>query len=90
MASGGVGDVLTGMIAGLVSHGLTPGLAAVVGVYLHGLAGDIACQQFGPEAMIASDLLEKLPEAFRAVKDEPSPLATPFPRHIHAETPSLI
>ena len=69
MATAGVGDVLTGMIAGLVSQGLTPGLAAVVGAYVHGLAGDIACQQRGPEAMIATDLLDKLPDAIRAVKE---------------------
>lgn len=68
MATGGVGDVLTGVIAGLLSQGLTPALAAVVGVYLHGLAGDLACQQIGPEAMTATDLLEKLPDAIRAVK----------------------
>ncbi|MFQ5656941.1 MAG: NAD(P)H-hydrate dehydratase, partial [Candidatus Methylomirabilales bacterium] len=90
MATGGVGDVLTGMIAGLVSQGISPALAAAAGVYLHGLAGDLACQHLGPEAMIATDLLEKLPEAFRAVKDETAPLPALFPRYIHAETPSSI
>lgn len=88
MATGGVGDVLTGMIAGLVSQGLPPGLAAVAGVYLHGLAGDLACQQLGPEAMIATDLLEKLPEAFRAVKDENSPLPAFSPHHFRPEPSS--
>jgi NAD(P)H-hydrate epimerase len=68
MATGGTGDILTGMIAGLIAQGLEPARAATVGVYLHGLAGDLACQHLGPEAMIAGDLLEKLPEAIRAVK----------------------
>ncbi|MGH7422924.1 MAG: NAD(P)H-hydrate dehydratase, partial [Candidatus Methylomirabilales bacterium] len=81
MATAGVGDVLTGVIAGLISQGLAPAIAAVVGVYLHGLAGDLACQQLGPEAMIASDLLEKLPEAIRALKDGTAPRRAPFLRH---------
>ena len=90
MATGGVGDVLTGLIAGLLSQGLAPALAAVVGVYLHGLAGDLACEQLGPEAMIATDLMEKLPEAIRAVKDGNSPLRTPFPHSSPGEiTPSI-
>jgi len=90
MATGGVGDVLTGLIAGLLSQGLAPALAAVVGVYLHGLAGDLACEQLGPEAMIATDLMEKLPEAIRAVKDGNSPLRTPFPHSSPGEiAPSI-
>ncbi|MFQ5848433.1 MAG: NAD(P)H-hydrate dehydratase [Candidatus Methylomirabilales bacterium] len=90
MASGGVGDVLTGMIAGLVSQGLPPTLAAVVGVYLHGLAGDLACQDLGPEAMIATDLLDRLPEAIRAVRDGALPLRTPFPPSSPGESASFI
>ena len=90
MATGGVGDVLTGMIAGLVSQGLAPGLAAVVGAYLHGLAGDLACQHLGPEAMIATDLLDKLPEAIRAVKDGTVPPFGLFPRYSSAEPTSPI
>lgn len=86
MASGGVGDVLTGMIAGLVSQGLSPAVAAVVGVYLHGLAGDLACQQLGPEAMIATDLMDRLPDAIRAVKDGSMSLHGPFPRFSSRET----
>ncbi len=87
MATGGVGDVLTGMIASFVSQGLAPGQAAVAGVYLHGLAGDLACQQLGPEAMIATDLLEKLPEAIRILKEGISPPCAPFPPHSPGETP---
>ncbi|MFQ5882066.1 MAG: NAD(P)H-hydrate dehydratase [Candidatus Methylomirabilales bacterium] len=90
MATGGTGDVLTGMIAGLVSRGLPPALAAVVGVYLHGLAGDLACQHLGPEAMIATDLLEKLPEAIRTIKAGASSLASPFPRQSDSESASSI
>lgn len=86
MATGGVGDVLTGMIAGLVSQGVTPGMAAVVGAYLHGLAGDLACQQLGPEAMIASDLLDKLPEAIRVIKERSFPSSVLFPRYSLADT----
>ena len=86
MATAGVGDVLTGVIAGLISQGLAPAIAAVVGVYLHGLAGDLACRELGPEAMIASDLLEKLPEAIRAFKDGTVPHRAPFLRHASWET----
>jgi NAD(P)H-hydrate epimerase len=90
MATGGVGDVLTGIIAGLVSQGVAPVLAAATGVYLHGLAGDLACRALGPEAMIASDLLEKLPEAIRAVKEDTLPLLTPFPWYPAGETAASI
>lgn len=90
MATGGVGDVLTGMIASFVSQGLAPGQAAVAGVYLHGLAGDLACQQLGPEAMIATDLLDKLPEAIRILKDGTLPLCTPFPQHSPGDPPFTI
>ena len=90
MATGGVGDVLTGIIAGLVSQGVAPVLAATTGVYLHGLAGDLACRALGPEAMIASDLLEKLPEAIRAVKEDTLPLLTPFPWYPAGETAASI
>ncbi|MDD5383077.1 MAG: NAD(P)H-hydrate dehydratase [Candidatus Margulisbacteria bacterium] len=65
MAAGGVGDVLTGMIAGLIAQGLKPWEAAVLGVYLHGLAGDLAAKVKGEYAMIASDLVEKIPDAIR-------------------------
>ena len=64
MASGGSGDVLTGLIAALVSQGLSPFDAAQLGVYLHGLAGDLAAERVGQESLIASDLVEALPEAF--------------------------
>jgi hypothetical protein len=69
---------------------VAPVLAAATGVYLHGLAGDLACRALGPEAMIASDLLEKLPEAIRAVKEDTLPLLTPFPWYPAGETAASI
>jgi len=65
MATGGTGDVLTGIIAALLGQGLGPLEAASLGVYLHGLAGDIAAARMGQHSLIASDLLATLPEAFR-------------------------
>ncbi len=65
MATGGSGDVLTGMIAALIGQGLSSYDAACVGVHVHGLAGDIAAKRFGQISMIATDLIENLPEAFR-------------------------
>jgi len=65
MATGGSGDVLTGLMAALVCQGLAPYNAARLGVYLHGLAGDLAARELGQEAMIASDLNRFLPEAFQ-------------------------
>ncbi len=72
LASGGTGDVLTGLIAGLAAQGLPPGLAARAGAFLHGLAGDLAAREIGAEAMIASDVLAALPEAIRQVKGSES------------------
>jgi NAD(P)H-hydrate epimerase len=64
MASGGTGDVLGGLIAALLGQKLEPFAAAQLGVYLHGLAGDLACGQVGAVSLIASDLLDDLPRAF--------------------------
>jgi ADP-dependent NAD(P)H-hydrate dehydratase / NAD(P)H-hydrate epimerase len=58
MASAGVGDVLTGIIAGLYAQGMSPGDAAVAGVYVHGLAGDMAAQRWGLRGVMAMDLVE--------------------------------
>jgi NAD(P)H-hydrate epimerase len=65
MATGGTGDVLTGLTAALLGQGLEPFAAAQLGTYLHGLAGDLARDQLGETALIASDLLDYLPQAFR-------------------------
>ncbi|MEA3489536.1 MAG: NAD(P)H-hydrate dehydratase [Candidatus Omnitrophota bacterium] len=64
MATGGMGDVLTGMIASFIGQGIDDYSSAVLGVYLHGMAGDIAAEKKGAFSMIATDLLEYLPEAF--------------------------
>ncbi len=65
MSTAGTGDVLTGMIASFVGQGISPYSAAVIGVYLHGLAGDIASREKGQFSMVAGDLLGKLPQAIR-------------------------
>ena len=65
MATGGSGDVLTGLITALACQGLSPFDAARLGVYLHGLAGDLAAEQLGQESLAASDLVRFLPDAFR-------------------------
>ncbi|MBL8254528.1 MAG: NAD(P)H-hydrate dehydratase, partial [Candidatus Competibacter sp.] len=57
MASGGMGDVLTGVIAALVAQGLSPFAAAKAGVYLHGQAGDLAARNGGERGLLATDLL---------------------------------
>jgi len=64
MATGGTGDVLTGVIAALIGQRMEPFEAAILGVYLHGLAGDFAAEELGRHAMTALDLIEYLPEAF--------------------------
>jgi NAD(P)H-hydrate epimerase len=64
MATGGSGDVLTGVVAALVAQKLGAYDAARLAVHLHGLAGDIAAEQFGQISMIASDLITALPDAF--------------------------
>jgi NAD(P)H-hydrate epimerase len=64
MATGGSGDVLTGIITALLCQGLGPFDAARLGVHVHGLAGDLAARELGQVSMIASDLVEFLPKAF--------------------------
>jgi NAD(P)H-hydrate epimerase len=64
MATGGTGDVLTGLIAALMAQKLKPFEAAQLGVYVHGLAGELAAERLGEISMIASDLLDELPNAF--------------------------
>ena len=64
MAKGGMGDVLAGFLGALLARGLEPLDAAILGVYIHGFAGDLAAQKFGQESLIASDVVAALPEAF--------------------------
>jgi NAD(P)H-hydrate epimerase len=65
MATGGTGDVLGGLMAALIGQNLEPFAAAQLGVYLHGRAGDLAREQIGEVSLIASDLLDFLPQAFQ-------------------------
>ena len=68
MATGGSGDVLTGVITSLVCQGLDAFDASVLGVYLHGLAGDLAAKELGMESMVASDIVRYLPNAFQTYR----------------------
>lgn len=67
MATGGSGDVLTGVIVALICQRLSPFDAAHLGVYVHGLAGDLAAAELGQVSLIASDLVRLLPKAFCAL-----------------------
>ncbi|HET6674034.1 MAG TPA: NAD(P)H-hydrate dehydratase [Nitrospiraceae bacterium] len=64
MATAGTGDVLTGMIVGLLAQGLTPWDASCTATYFHGLAGDLAAARIGQVAMTAGDVIEHIPKAF--------------------------
>lgn len=68
MATGGSGDVLTGILLSLLSQGYSPENAAVLGVYLHGLAGDIAAGESSFEAIIASDIIKCTGRAFNRIR----------------------
>jgi ADP-dependent NAD(P)H-hydrate dehydratase / NAD(P)H-hydrate epimerase len=70
LASGGTGDVLTGLIAGLMAQGMSPLDAACAGVFLHGLAADIAVQTLTAHCLAAGDLPRFLPQAFAAVLEK--------------------
>lgn len=67
MATGGTGDVLTGLIAALAAQGLPTWDAARLGVYVHGLAGDLAASELGQISMMAGDLVDFLPAALRKI-----------------------
>ena len=69
MATAGSGDVLTGIITGLLARGYQPKEACMVGVYLHGLAGDLAAADLGEESLLASDIIRYLSRAFKRLKD---------------------
>ena len=69
MATGGSGDVLTGILSGLLAQKYPPEQAALLGVYLHGLAGDFAASSLTEEAMIAGDITKNLSNAFRQLKN---------------------
>lgn len=70
MATAGSGDVLTGVITALLARGYSQTEACIVGMYLHGLAGDMAAKQLGEESLVASDIISHLPQAFKALTDK--------------------
>ncbi|HUI28577.1 MAG TPA: NAD(P)H-hydrate dehydratase [Candidatus Acidoferrales bacterium] len=69
MATAGMGDVLTGIIAALVGQKLEPLDAAIAGVYIHSVAGDIALESKGMYSLMATDVIESLPAAFKKIQD---------------------
>ena len=69
MATAGSGDVLTGILTGLLARGYGHREACIAGMYLHGLAGDLAAREVGEESLIARDIIRCLPLAFRKLKD---------------------
>jgi hydroxyethylthiazole kinase-like uncharacterized protein yjeF len=69
MATAGTGDVLTGMILSLLAQGYSPENAAITGVFLHGLAGDITSKKTGYESLIASDIIENIGNAYNFIRN---------------------
>ena len=69
MATAGSGDSLTGIICGLLAQGYTEKESCILGVYLHGSAGDIAAEKFSQEAMMADDIIACLGEGFKKIKN---------------------
>ena len=69
MATAGSGDVLTGIITALLARGYKPQNACIAGVYLHGLAGDLAARDLGEESLIAEDIIRYLSRAFKRLKE---------------------
>jgi len=70
MATAGSGDVLTGVITSLLGQGLSPIDAATTGCYVHGVAGDLAANKFGEISMIATDVVDSLPAAFKSLESK--------------------
>ena len=70
MATAGSGDVLTGVIASLIAQGYAPDWSVVLGVYLHGFAGDLAAQEHGQFGLMASDIADNLGRAIRSIMGE--------------------
>ena len=69
MATGGSGDVLTGIILGLLSQRYTSAESVLLGTYLHGMAGDLAAENLVEESLIAGDIIEYLPAVYKQLKD---------------------
>ncbi len=69
LATAGTGDVLSGIIGGIIAQGVEPGAAAIAAVYLHGLAGDIAAEQKTEPGMIATDVIDAIPAALKHIEN---------------------
>ena len=67
LATAGSGDVLTGIVGGLIAQGASVENALVVGAYVHGLAGDLAAAELGETSLTATDVIEKLAEAIHSL-----------------------
>lgn len=67
LATGGSGDVLSGIVASFVSRGISPPKAAAMAVYLHGICGDIASSKYGEESVIASSIMDSIPKAYNQI-----------------------
>lgn len=65
MATAGSGDVLTGIISGLIAQGMEVSRAAAAGAYIHGLAGDLACEQLGSHSLLAGEIIDYLPQSIK-------------------------
>ncbi|MCL4475744.1 MAG: NAD(P)H-hydrate dehydratase [Nitrospirae bacterium] len=65
MATAGIGDVLTGMVSSFLAQGMNPLNSAILGVFMHGLAGDLAAHEKGMHSLIASDIIDALPATFQ-------------------------
>jgi hydroxyethylthiazole kinase-like uncharacterized protein yjeF len=73
MATGGSGDVLSGMVASFLMQEKEPWRAVLAAVYLHGLSGDLAAEKIGERALVAGDLIRFLPGALKTLEDEVKP-----------------
>ncbi len=67
MATAGTGDVLTGMISALLAQGLSPQDAAISGIYMHGITGDVVAERKGEHSLIASDMIKTIPAVFKSL-----------------------
>ncbi|MGI9546594.1 MAG: NAD(P)H-hydrate dehydratase [Flavobacteriaceae bacterium] len=79
MATAGSGDVLTGMITGLIAQGYEPLAAAITGVFLHGMAGDLVAHKKGLEALTAGDMIDAIGQAYWILTEPPKPDPEPDP-----------
>ena len=76
MATAGSGDVLSGIVTGLIAQQYEPLAAAIMGVYLHGKSGDIAVEKTGYQSLVASDLIDNLGSAFLSLFEQEAPQVT--------------